>query len=299
MKNNFKKFLTLGLAGIMAVGLTACGGNESSSSKTSSGSSSNNTSSTSSEDNASSTDKLSGKLTINGSTSMEKVVKALNEAFIAKNSDVSIDLIASGSGTGIKQAQEGRADIGTSSRKLKDSETGLTATNIAVDGVAIIANKEVGVEDITLEQLGQIYNGEIKNWKDLGGADSNIVVIGREEGSGTRGAFEDIVTGGEAAKAYAQTLDSTGAVINAVSTTPGAIGYASLANVDDTVLSLKIDGVEATDETIKDGSFKVQRPFVFAIKEGNDSELIQAYVDFVLSDEGQEIVQAQGLTKVK
>ena len=293
MKNKFKTILALVMTGLIAVAGTACKSGDESSKK------SDAKTSDAAKSGDSKKDDVSGKLTINGSTSMEKVVKALNEAFISKNSGVQIDLIASGSGTGIQQAQEGRADIGTSSRKLKDKETGLTPTNIAIDGVAIIANKDVGIDDLKLEDLTRIYNGEVKNWKDLGGADKNIVVIGREEGSGTRGAFEDIVTGGEAAKAYAQTLESTGAVINAVATTPGAIGYASLANIDDKVLALKVNGVAPSDATIKDGSFKVQRPFVFAIKEGNDNKLVKSYVDFVLSAEGQDIVKKAGLTTVK
>lgn len=247
---------------------------------------------------SSTADALSGVLKMSGSTSMEKVVKGLNGKFMEDNKGVTVDLQLGGSGAGISAASEGKADIGNSSRKLKDEEaTTLTANVMAYDGIAVVVNVDNKVEDITLEQLQQIYAGEIRNWKDLGGADEPIVVIGREEGSGTRDGFESIVMG-DKAPVYAQELAETGTVINNVAQNKDAVGYASLASVDDSIKALKVEGVAPSEETVKDGTFKIMRPFIMAVAKDSTNELTQAYLDFVFSAEGQEIVRGAGLVPV-
>lgn len=254
---------------------------------------------TSSGASSTATEELSGTLSMNGSTSMEKVIKAVNGAFMEKNKGVTVNLNLTGSGTGIQEASEGKCDIGNSSRKLKDEEAEkLDATVVGLDGIALVVNPANKLEDITLEDLAKVYSGEITNWKELGGDDKSIVVIGREDGSGTRDGFESIVMGDKEPK-YAQELESTGSVINAVATTDGAIGYASLANVDETVKALKIGGVEATEENVKSGAYEVQRPFICATLKGSDNKLVKAYLDFILSEEGQALVLAQGAVPVK
>lgn len=254
---------------------------------------------TSSGASSTATEELSGTLSMNGSTSMEKVIKAVNGAFMEKNKGVTVNLNLTGSGTGIQEASEGKCDIGNSSRKLKDEEAEkLDATVVGLDGIALVVNPVNKLEDITLEDLAKVYSGEITNWKELGGDDKSIVVIGREDGSGTRDGFESIVMGDKEPK-YAQELESTGSVINAVATTDGAIGYASLANVDETVKALKIGGVEATEENVKSGAYEVQRPFICATLKGSDNKLVKAYLDFILSEEGQALVLAQGAVPVK
>lgn len=254
---------------------------------------------TSSGASSTATEELSGTLSMNGSTSMEKVIKAVNGAFMEKNKGVTVNLNLTGSGTGIQEESEGKCDIGNSSRKLKDEEAEkLDATVVGLDGIALVVNPANKLEDITLEDLAKVYSGEITNWKELGGDDKSIVVIGREDGSGTRDGFESIVMGDKEPK-YAQELESTGSVINAVATTDGAIGYASLANVDETVKALKIGGVEATEENVKSGAYEVQRPFICATLKGSDNKLVKAYLDFILSEEGQALVLAQGAVPVK
>lgn len=254
---------------------------------------------TSSGASSTATEELSGTLSMNGSTSMEKVIKAVNGAFMEKNKGVTVNLNLTGSGTGIQEASEGKCGIGNSSRKLKDEEAEkLDATVVGLDGIALVVNPANKLEDITLEDLAKVYSGEITNWKELGGDDKSIVVIGREDGSGTRDGFESIVMGDKEPK-YAQELESTGSVINAVATTDGAIGYASLANVDETVKALKIGGVEATEENVKSGAYEVQRPFICATLKGSDNKLVKAYLDFILSEEGQALVLAQGAVPVK
>lgn len=253
--------------------------------------------SSSQSDNTAQGDSLSGTITMNGSTSMEKMIKALNGAFTSKYPDVTIELNLTGSGTGIQEAMENKIDIGNSSRELKESETSLEKTVVGIDGIALIVNNSNTIEDVSLEDLEKIYSGEITNWSELGGNDKAIVLIGREDGSGTRDGFESIVMTNAEAK-YAQELESTGSVINAVSTTDGAIGYASLANVDDSVKALKIDGVAPTEETVKDGSFPVQRPFLCVVNEENSNPLVDEYLEFALSDEGQEQVSAAGVVPV-
>lgn len=295
-----KKLISL-IAGVALVAAaTGCSqtatssvaGTDSSAAGTSSGASS-------AEASSAATEELSGTLSMNGSTSMEKVIKAVNGAFMEKNKGVTVNLNLTGSGTGIQEASEGKCDIGNSSRKLKDEEAEkLDATVVGLDGIALVVNPVNKLEDISLENLAKVYSGEITNWKELGGDDKAIVVIGREDGSGTRDGFESIVMGDKETK-YAQELESTGSVINAVATTDGAIGYASLANVDETVKALKIGGVEATEENVKSGAYEVQRPFICATLKDSDNKLVKAYLDFILSEEGQALVLAQGAVPVK
>lgn len=290
-----KKLISL-IAGVAIVAAaTGCSGTATSSvagTSSAAGTSASEASSTAAEE-------LSGTLSMNGSTSMEKVIKAVNGAFMEKNKGVTVNLNLTGSGTGIQEASEGKCDIGNSSRKLKDEEAEkLDATVVGLDGIALVVNPANKLEDITLEDLAKVYSGEITNWKELGGDDKSIVVIGREDGSGTRDGFESIVMGDKEPK-YAQELESTGSVINAVATTDGAIGYASLANVDETVKALKVGGVEATEENVKSGAYKVQRPFICATLKSSDNKLVKAYLDFILSEEGQALVLAQGAVPVK
>ena len=297
--NNMNKKLISLIAGV-AIVATATGCSETATSSVAGTSSTAGTSaSEASSAEASATEELSGTLSMNGSTSMEKVIKAVNGAFMEKNKGVTVNLNLTGSGTGIQEASEGKCDIGNSSRKLKDEEAEkLDATVVGLDGIALVVNPTNKLEDITLEDLAKVYSGEITNWKELGGDDKAIVVIGREDGSGTRDGFESIVMGDKEPK-YAQELESTGSVINAVATTDGAIGYASLANVDETVKALKIGGVEATEENVKSGAYEVQRPFICATLKGSDNKLVKAYLDFILSEEGQALVLAQGAVPVK
>ena len=231
-----------------------------------------------------------------GSTSMEKVVGALGEYFMEQNPGAAFTYNPTGSGSGIAAVQEGRCDIGLSSRALKDEEkaSGLAETVVAYDGVAIIVHPDNPVADLSVETIGKIYTGEITNWKDVGGNDAEIVVIGREAGSGTRDGFESI-TGTKDACKYRQELTSTGDVITTVSQNPNAIGYASLASVKDTVKALTVDGIAATEETVKDGSYVVQRPFVFVTREGVElSETAQKFFDFATSADAAEIISAAG-----
>lgn len=239
---------------------------------------------------------LSGTVSTDGSTSMEKVVGALGEAFMNANPEVTFTYNPTGSGSGIQAVSEGRCDIGLSSRSLKDEEkqSGLTETVLAYDGIAVIVGKDNEVEDLTLEQIAKIYKGEITNWKDVGGADAEIVVIGREAGSGTRDGFETI-TETENACQYRQELTSTGDVITTVSQNPNAIGYASLASVKDTVKTLKVNSVIPTESSVKDGTYLIQRPFVLVTKEGAQlSEAAQAFFDYALSGEAGDIIVEAG-----
>ena len=231
-----------------------------------------------------------------GSTSMEKVVGALGEYFMEQNPGVTFTYNPTGSGSGITAVQEGRCDIGLSSRSLKDEEkaAGLVETVVAYDGIAIIVHPDNPVADLSVETIGKIYTGEITNWKDVGGSYAEIVVIGREAGSGTRDGFESI-TGTKDACKYRQELTSTGDVITTVSQNPSAIGYASLASVKDTVKAVTVDGVAPTEDTVKDGSYVVQRPFVFVTREGEAlSETAQKFFDFATSADAAEIIAAAG-----
>lgn len=244
---------------------------------------------------------LSGSISMAGSTSMEKLANALSEAFMGKYSNVTVTAEFVGSGAGIEAVSNGTADIGNSSRNLKDEEkaNGVVENIVAIDGIAIVVDNGNGVEDLTKEQLSSIYGGEINNWKDVGGGDAPIVVVGREAGSGTRSAFEEIL-GLEDACRYSNELDSTGAVMAKVASTPGAIGYVSLDVVNDSVKTLKLEGAEASEESIKGGSYFLSRPFVMATKGeiSEQNDLVKAFFDFINSDEGIEIIKSVGLITV-
>lgn len=232
-----------------------------------------------------------------GSTSMEKVIGALGEAYESDNSGVTFTYNPTGSGTGITAVAEGRCDIGLSSRKLKDEETakGLKETVLAYDGIAVIINPSNPVADIDIETIAKIYKGEITNWKDVGGNDGEIVPIGREANSGTRDGFESI-TGTEDVCKYRQELSSTGDVITTVANNPNAIGYASVATVKDSVKAVTVNGIAPTEETIKDGSYKIQRPFVLVTKDNTAlSETPQKFYDFCLSEEAKGIITKAGV----
>ena len=264
-----KKIICIALAAVMVLSLAACGGNNG----------------------------LSGKVATDGSTSMEKVIGALKETFEGENAGVEVTYNPTGSSSGIKAVQEGRCDIGLSSRALKaeEKEQGLVGTVLAYDGIAVIVNPENTVEDLTVEQIAAIYKGEITNWSEVGGMDAEIVLVGREAGSGTRSGFEEIV-GVEDLCRYRQELTSTGDVITAVSQNPGAIGYASLASVKDTVKAIKVGGVAPSDETVKDETYAIQRPFVLVTKEGTAlTETAQAFFDFITSEAAREVITAAGV----
>ena len=237
-----------------------------------------------------------GAVTTDGSTSMEKVIGGLGEAF-QNETGIAFTYNPTGSGSGIKAVEEGRCDIGLSSRDLKDEEkaAGLEGTVLAYDGIAIIVNPENPVKDLSLEQIAKIYKGEITNWSEVGGNDGEIVLIGREAGSGTRDGFESITETEEACK-YRQELTSTGDVITTVSQNPGAIGYASVASVKDSVIAVTVDGIAPTDETIKDGSYVVQRPFVLVTKSDVQlSDAAQQFYDYITSTDAMGIITEAGV----
>ena len=243
---------------------------------------------------------LSGTVATDGSTSMEKVIGALGEFFMEANKDVTFTYNPTGSGSGITAVSEGRCDIGLSSRALKDEEKagGLKETVLALDGIAIIVNPANPVNDLDLDTIAKIYTGEITNWKDVGGNDAEIVLIGREAGSGTRDGFESI-TGTKDACQYRQELTSTGDVITTVATNPDAIGYASLAALKDSVKALTVGGVQATEDSVKNGSYVVQRPFVLVTKDGTElSPAAQAFFDYATSAEAAPIIAAAGAVAV-
>jgi len=244
--------------------------------------------------------KSGGTVSTEGSTSMEKVIGALGEAFEGNNSGMTFTYNPTGSGSGISAVAEGRCDIGLSSRSLKEAEKaqGLTETVLALDGIAVIVNPENPVSDLDLETIGKIYTGEITNWKDAGGSDAEIVLIGREAGSGTRDGFESI-TGTEGACAYRQELTSTGDVITTVAGNPGAIGYASLASVKDTVKALSVGGAVPSEETVKDGSYPVQRPFMLVTKTDTRlSDTAQKFFDYITSPDAGQIISDAGAVPV-
>ena len=241
--------------------------------------------------------KVTGTVSTDGSTSMEKVIGGLGEMFMEMNDGVSFTYNPTGSGTGIKAVAEGRCDIGLSSRFLKDEEKaqGLVESVLAYDGIAVIVNPENSVADLTIQQIAAIFTGEISNWSDLGGNDAEIVLIGREAGSGTRGGFEEIVDV-EDKCLYRQELTSTGDVITAVSQNPGAIGYASLASVKDTVKAVNVGGVAPSEETVKNETYAIQRPFVLVTMEGTElNAAAQAFFDYALSAEANEVIAAAGV----
>ena len=270
-----KKVLSVLMVFMMCLGLAGCGGGSNSAS-----------------------DDISGKVSLNGSTSMEKFVNALSEGIKEKYPNLQLEAQFTGSGAGLEAVASKTTDIGDSSRALTDEEKakGLEENIVAIDGIATITNKSNKVTNLTKDQLAKIYTGQITNWKDLGGQDEAIVVIGREAGSGTRGAFEELL-GIEDQCQYAQELNETGAVLAKVAKTSASIGYVSLDVLDDTVSPLQLDGVEPSEKTVKDGSYALQRPFVMATngKISEQSKQVQAVFDFINSDDGQKIIEKVGL----
>ena len=276
-----KKIIALILTLVLTMSLAACGSDSNS-----------NTDNSDNNDSAA----VTGTVSTDGSTSMEKVIGALGESFMAANEGVEFTYNPTGSGAGITAAQEGRCDIGLSSRALKDEEKagGLKETVLAYDGIAIIVNPENPVNDLTLDQIAKLYTGEITNWKDVGGNDAEVVLIGREAASGTRDGFESI-TGTKDKCQYRQELTSTGDVITAVSQNPDAIGYASLASIKDSVKALNVDGVTPSEATVKDGSYKVQRPFVLVTVEGKElTPVAQKFFDYITSPDAAAIIAKAG-----
>ena len=298
----FKKILTIAIAAAMtAMTAVGCGSTSSSSSATKTEASDTKAADNKAEDTKAeeSGKKDSGSVSTDGSTSMEKVIGALSEDF-QNNTGITVTYNPTGSGSGIQAVQEGRCDIGLSSRSLKDEEksAGLEETTLALDGIAVIVNKDNSVADLTVEQIASIYTGEVTNWKDLGGNDAEIVVIGREAGSGTRDGFESI-TGTKDACKYRQELTSTGDVITTVAGNPDAIGYASLASVKDIVKMLTVGGVTASEETVKDGTYVIQRPFVLVTKKDTKlSDSAQKFFDYATSADASEIISAAGAVPI-
>lgn len=305
-----KRVWALAMAGMMTLGLAACG---SSNTQTSTTAASDSTTTAAAADSsaadtsaaASDTEAakdLSGSITMAGSTSMEKFANALAEAFMEQYPDVTVQAEFTGSSAGVEAVLNGQSDIGNSSRNLKEEEKaeGAVENIVAIDGIAVVTDAANSVSDLTKQQLTDIYAGTINNWQDVGGADQPIVVVGREAGSGTRGAFEEIL-GLEDQCKYANELDSTGAVMAKVASTPGAIGYVSLDVIDDSVKVLNLDGVEPSEENIKSGSYFLSRPFVMATKGeiSEQNELVQALFDYVYSAEGSELVESVGLITVE
>lgn len=286
-----KKIISILLAAVMVMALLAgCG------SKNKDHTNDNNT------PNNNQTTELSGSVATNGSTSMDKVIGALREQFMTDHKNVTVTYDPTGSGSGIEAVKNGSCDIGLSSRALKDEEkaAGLTETIVALDGIAVIVNAENTVTDLSLEQIAEIYTGAVTDWSDLGGTAGAIAVIGRESGSGTRDGFESI-TGTEDACVLAQELSSTGAVIEAVRTTPGAIGYASLSAVEgqEGITVLTVGGVAPSEATVLDGSYAIQRPFVFATRADEPlSEAAQAFYDFATSTAANDLIAAAGAVPV-
>ena len=288
-----RSFLAVCGAAAAAAALTACGGSASSAAASSVAS----TASSAAASTASGS--LSGNVATGGSTSMKNVIAALTEGFAEVEPGVTVSYDPAGSGAGITGATDKTLDIGLSSRALKDEEKNdVDGTVIALDGIAIIVNKASKVEDLTVDQLKQMFTGEITNWADVGGDDGEIVLIGREAGSGTRDGFESIVDVKDSCK-YAQELTATGAVISAVEANPLAIGYASLSAVGDTVKMVTVGGVECSEETVKDGSYEVQRPFVFVTnKSVTLSEQAQAFFDFATSTDAADLIRTAGAVPV-
>ena len=283
-----KKILAFALSAVMALALLAGCGNQ-----TDNNSSNNDNGGDTSDTPAAS---VSGTVSTDGSTSMEKVIGALSESYMAANKDVTVNYNPTGSGAGITAVQEGTCDIGLSSRALKDEEkaAGLKETVLAYDGIAIIVHPDNPVSDLSIEQIAKLYTGEITNWKDVGGSDAEVVLIGREAASGTRDGFESI-TGTKDKCQYRQELTSTGDVITAVSQNPDAIGYASLAAIKDSVKALSVDGVTPSETTVKDGSYPVQRPFVLVTVEGKAlSAAAQSFFDYATSADAADIIAKAG-----
>ena len=287
-----RSFLTVCGAVAAAAALTACGGSASSAAASSTSAAAGSTASSTAA-------ALSGNVATGGSTSMKNVIAALTEGFAEVEPGVTVSYDPTGSGAGITGATDKTLDIGLSSRALKDDEKNdVDGTTVALDGIAIVVNKASKVADLTVDQLKQMFTGEITNWKDVGGDDGEIVLVGREAGSGTRDGFESIVDVKDSCK-YAQELTATGAVISAVEANPLAIGYASLSAVGDTVKMVTVGGVECSEETVKDGSYEVQRPFVFVTnKSVTLSEQAQAFFDFATSADAADLIRTAGVVPV-
>ncbi len=293
MKKNVKRILAIFGAAALAMGtMTGCGDAKEQGS----------ISSDVNEGNYTEEVALYGTITLSGSTSMEKYANAMAESFMEKNPDVTVTVEFTGSGAGIEAVAAGTVDIGNSSRNLKEEEkeNGVAENIVAIDGIAVVVDPANTVSNLTRQQLKDIYTGAVNNWSQVGGADTPIVVVGREAGSGTRGAFEEIL-GVENMCAYANELDSTGAVMAKVATTPGAIGYVSLDVVDDSVIAVALEGVAATAENIKAGNYFLSRPFVMATKGdiATQSELVQAWFTYVYSEDGQAVATQVGLITVE
>ena len=286
-----KKFICIALAGVMMLSMTACGSGEAKQTAEAPAVTE------AKESVVTEAAKLTGAVSTDGSTSMEKVIGGLGEMFMEMNNGVTFTYNPTGSSAGIKAIQEGRCDIGLSSRALKAEEEaqGLKATVLAYDGIAVIVNPENTVEDLTVEQIAAIYKGEVTNWAEVGGNDAQIVLIGREAGSGTRSGFEEIVKVEDLCQ-YRQELTSTGDVITAVAQNPGAIGYASVASIKDTVKALTVAGVAPSNETILDGTYVIQRPFIMVTKSGAQlSAAAKAFFDYALSNDAHELIIAAGV----
>lgn len=285
-----KKLFSLALAAAMALSmLTGCGNSNNTNTNNDANSADTQGSQTSQ------TQQLSGVVNTNGSTSMEKVMQVLIEAFKEQQPNVTVNYTGSGSGAGVTSAIDGTADLGLASRALKsEEEKGAQANIVALDGVAVVVNPDNAVDDLTVDQIAQIFKGEITNWKDLGGADEEIAVYGREAGSGTRGAFEELV-GVEDACKYLNEYSSTGDVIGNVASNPSAIGYASLSAVGDNVKAVKVNGVECSEATVQDGTYEIQRPFVMITKDGTQlSDAAQAFLDFAMSADAASLIAQAG-----
>lgn len=299
MKNRVKKMMAILTAATMvAAGVMGCGSSDTNADVNNSNDNTTQTESQATDNNTADNTDLSGSVTLAGSTSMEKLANAMNEAFMEKYPNVSATAEFTGSSAGIESLAAGSVDIGDASRALSDDEKGqgIVENIVAIDGIAVITDTDNTITDIKSEDLAKVYTGEITNWKDLGGKDEQIVVIGREAGSGTRDAFEELMDVKDSCK-YAQELDSTGAVLAKVAATPGAIGYVSLDVLDDTVNGLQINSVEPTEDNILAGDYVLQRPFVMATKGeiSEQSKQVQAYFDFINSADGQNVIKSVGL----
>ena len=294
-----KRTLALMLSAALCVGMLAgCGGGDAGSANSPAGNT--NSPAVTESETPDNTTELTGTVVTNGSTSMESVMGSLTEAFREVQPGIQVQYTGSGSGAGITSAQDGTADIGLASRDLKDDETGVKQITVAKDGIAIIVNPENPVADLTVEQIAQLATGEITNWSEVGGNDAEVVFIGREAGSGTRDGFESI-TGTEDACKYQNELTSTGEVIANVASNPNAIGYASLSAVegDETVKAITVGGVAASEETVLDGSYAIQRNFNFIINESGElSDAAQAFVEWATSTEASDLIAGAGAVPV-
>ena len=307
MKKNSKMILAAVGTAVMAAGMLAgCGSSskETTAAQTTTAADSKaaDTTEAKKEEKTEAAADLSGTISMVGSTSMEKFANALSETFMEKYPKVTVTAEFVGSGAGVEAAANGTADIGNAARNLKDEEKakGIAENIVAIDGIAVVVDPSNTVEDLTKDQLAGIYDGTVTNWKDVGGNDAPIVVVGRESGSGTRTAFEELLELEDKCK-YANELDSTGAVMAKVASTPGAVGYVSLDVLDDTVKAVKLEGAEPTEENIKAGAYFLSRPFVMATKGeiSEQNDLVKALFDFIYSEEGAELVKSVGLISVE